>query len=392
MITRGIRVGRVLGSELRMHISWILLLLFLVASLGAIGLPARYPGWPAGLGWAVAVAAGLGLLGGVILHEVAHVVVARRFGVPPGPVMILLFGAPVTLEGGARTPLGEAMIAIAGPAASIVVGVAATGGALFVGGPLASGASGGAATLETAIGETLLSIGVMNGIVGLLNLVPVFPLDGARLVRAAAWRIVGDAARGTRIAVAAGRFVGLAVLFAGLVVVATGDFMDGLVLVVLGWIARGASTALGRRNELEGAVSGVSVAEVMERDLPTVPPQVTLDTFASVIVGPGETTVLPVMAGERLVGLVGHSALRRAGAKAWTTLHAADVMAAIDVLPTVAPGEALRSAIAKLQGSGADGIPVFEDDRLVGVLTRYGVGRTLRRRVTQARGGSTELP
>ena len=380
-MSRGLPIGRFLGSEIRVHLSWVLLLGFLTASLGAAGLPDRYPTWSVVLTWIVAAASALGLFLGVLVHEGAHLAVARRCGVPAGPVTILLFGAPATLEGGARTARAEAAIGLAGPVASLLIAGITIGGAMVLGGPVASGASGRGATAAIAAAEVLLSAGILNGLVGLLNLVPVFPLDGARILRAVAWRVANDPRRGSRAAVRSGQLVGIAVAAGGIAIVIWGDAIDGMVVIFLGWFVRNASVALGRREDLEGAVAGLVVDEVMDRDLPTIPPQVTLDTFAEVLLGPGEMTVLPVIGGDELLGLVGHSALRRAGKKAWSTTHARDIMSRLEELPVVTPRDALRPAIQLLQVSGADGIPVFDNGSFAGVLTRHGVGRALRQRV-----------
>ncbi len=384
-MSRGIPLLRVLGWEIRVHLSWLVVIAFLVASLGTVDLPGRYPGWPDAASWAVAGLAAAGLFGGVLLHEIAHVFVARRAGVPPRPVTLLLFGAPAALEGGAATPGAEAAIALAGPLASgAFAGLSIAAGLALAAGPAGS-AAGGQANLSVAVAQALLTTGILNLIVAALNLVPIYPLDAARLLRAIAWRVSGDPARGTRAAALSGRIVGISMVGAGVMLAFSGNVLDGFLLAILGWSVRGASGALGRREELEVIVERMRVADVMERDLPEIPPQVTLDTFADVIVGPSETTVLPVVSLGRFLGLVGLRDLRRAGRRAWPTTHASEVMALADALPVLAPGDLLRFAIERLQASGADGVPVMEDGKLAGVLTRYGVGRALQERLAAAR-------
>lgn len=379
MLLRGIPVARLLGTEFRVHVSWTLIAAFLVASLGAVDLPGRYPGWPNGLAWAVAVAAGVGFFGVVLLHELAHVAVGRRAHVAPASVTLLLFGGVASRERGASTAAWEAAITVAGPLASIVIGVAALSAAAAVASPTMSSIA------VQALGEALADVGLLSCFVGLANLAPVFPLDGSRLLRALAWQLTGDEGRGTRAAAAAGRLIGLGMMGGAVLLAFTGDLVDGFFLGMLGWFVRGSSGAQARQEVLEGLIADATVVDAMERDLPVVPPQVTLDTFASVLSGPDSVSVVRVMNGGRLVGLVGRRELRRAGRSAWPRTQAALAMTPVELLPPVALGDTLGSALARIQASKAEGLPVVDGGALVGILTRYGIGRLVHERSLQAR-------
>jgi len=379
VLMRGVPVARLLGTEIRVHLSWTLIAAFLVASLGAVDLPGRYPGWPNGLAWAVAVAAGAGFFCAVLLHELAHLAVGRRADVAPASVTLLLFGGVAAAERGARSAAWEAAIAVAGPLASIVIGVAALSVAGVVGAPTASSVA------AQALGEALAVVGLLSCFVGLVNLAPVFPLDGSRLLRALAWQLTGEEGRGTRIAGAAGRLIGLGMMGGGVLLAFTGDLVDGFFLGMLGWFVRGSSGAQARQEALEGLIADATVGDAMERDLPIVPPQVTLDTFATVLSGPELVSVVRVMSGERLVGLVGRRELRRAGRSAWSRTQAAAAMTPADLLPAVATGDGLGSALERLQASNVEGLPVVDGGQLVGILTRYGIGRLVHERSRQAR-------
>jgi Zn-dependent protease/CBS domain-containing protein len=378
MLLRGVPVARLMGTEVRVHLSWALVAAFLVASLGAVDLPGRYPDWPAWVAWTVAVGASLGFFVAVLLHELAHLAMGRRAGVAPPSVTLLLFGGVGAAEGGAGSPPGEAAIAVAGPLASVATGVAA----LAVAGAL--GASAASSVAAQAAAEALAVVGLLSCGVGVANLAPVFPLDGSRLVRALAWQVTGEERRGTRIAAAAGRLTGVGLMGGGVVLAFSGDLVDGFFVGLLGWFVRGSSTAQVRREALEGLISDATVDEAMERDLPAVPPQVTLDTFAAVLAGQDAASIVRVMAGDRLVGLIGRRELRRVGRSAWKQTQAAVAMTPADLLPAAAPGEGLRSAASRLQAAGVEGLPVIDDGQLVGILTRYGIGRLLNERAVRA--------
>jgi CBS domain-containing protein len=154
---------------------------------------------------------------------------------------------------------------------------------------------------------------------------------------------------------------------------------------MLGWFVRSSSGAQARQEVLEGLIADATVGDAMERDLPMVPPQVTLDTFAAVLSGPEPVSAVRVMTGERLVGLVGRRELRRVGRSAWPRTQAATAMTPADLLPAVALGDALSSALERLQAAGVEGLPVVESGQLVGILTRYGIGRLVHERSRRAR-------
>ncbi len=379
MLVRGIPVARLLGTEIRVHVSWTLIAAFLVALLGGEDLPSRFPAWPNAVAWSVAIAAGAGFFAAVLLHEIAHLAVARRAGAAPASVTLLLFGGVSPADRGAHTARWEAAIALSGPLASIGIGLLA----LVAAGTIAAPADSGIGA--QAVGQALAIVGFLSSFIGLVNLAPVFPLDGSRLLRAVAWQLTGDERRGTRAAGLAGRVLGIGMMGAGVLLAFSGDAVDGIFVALLGWFVRGTSGAQARQETLDVIVAGVSVGDAMERDLPAVPPQVTLDVFAAVLSGPAAAPVVRVMSGDQLVGLIGPNELRRVGRSAWRTTQAAVAMTPADLLPRVAAGDSLRGAAALLQSARVVGLPVIEDGQLAGVLTRQGIGRVVRERSAPAR-------
>ena len=378
MIQRGLPLFRVAGIEVRMSAAWLVLGPLLVGSVAVAELPVRQPGWSDGLRWLVAILAVGGFLGSTILHELAHLWVTVALGAPRQDVVVHIFGAPAPLDGGARSPGDEVRVALAGPAASVVIAAALLAGAALI--------PAGGVPVEVAR-EILLVVGFLSLVVAATTVVPVPPLDGARVLRALALARTGDPARADRSVAAVGRSVGLALIAAGLAILVAVDPLTGILLVVLGFSLRGSMGGVARRHELAGLIAAVTVADAMERELPVLPPQVTLDTFADRLEGPADETVLPVMDGDRLLGVVGLGNLRRVRRRRWPTVRAAEAMTPADRLPVVAPGDTLAAAAEILGRSRLDGIPVVEDGRFIGLLTRYGVGRTLQERIAARRAG-----
>ena len=257
-----------------------------------------------------------------------------------GVVTLLFFGGATTQGREPERPADEALVAGAGPTASLLVAIAFM--ALIVVGEALEGAVG------DAISQVAVVVALLNLLLALLNLLPVYPLDGGRILHAALWAATGEEMRASRGVAIASRVLGWGLFGLGVGVMLTGDGVTALMLVACGWLLGGMARSVERRVALEGLLRGVSVESVMERDLPAVAPQLTLDTFAAQYLATGEGTSLPVMRDDMLLGLIGISQLRGIRRSAWPTMHAADVM--------VSPPSAAVAG-ARRRGVGGSRIP-----------------------------------
>ena len=365
-------MARIFGIEIRIHLSWVLILAVITVGVGD-QLSTSQPGWSDALRWGVAGTVAFLFLFSVLAHELAHGLVARSRGMGGGSVTLLFFGG-ASAEGNAPArPRDEALVAAAGPLASFVVTAAFI--AVSLAGTFVTG------TLGDAIAQVAIVLAVLNALLGLLNLLPVYPLDGGRVLRAAIWRATGSERQATRGVAIVSRVLGWILIGSGVALMLTGDTLDGMMLAICGWFLSGTARTVERRLALADLLRGMRVESAMERDLPAVSPQLTLDTFAAQYLASGEGTSLPVMRDDALLGLIGISQLRRIRRSAWPTLRAADVMVSPPALPTLAPEDELWSALERLRRTGLDGLPVLRGGVLLGVLTRRGIVN-----VIQARG------
>jgi Zn-dependent protease/CBS domain-containing protein len=356
-------IARIAGFEIRLHFSWIPILAFLTLSVltEISGLDEQAAGPTA---WATALIVSFGFLASVLIHELAHAIVARRRGVAGGPITLFFFGGTASAELESSRPEDEVRIAAAGPIASLVLALVLVG--------IAFAADGVGSEPFAIIASAALILGVLNALVGLINLVPGFPLDGGRVLRAIVWGRTHDERTGTRAAALAGRVAGWGMTLVGLGIALAGDGLDGVMLVIAGWFLGNAARAMDQRLAIEDLLAGAHVEEALERDVPRVAPQLTLDVFADQLKAAGATAI-PVVRGDRLLGLIGLIQLRRVGRRAWATTRAEDAMVAVDRLPSLRPEDALWPAVEALRRSGLDGLPVIGDDGLLGVVTRRSV-------------------
>lgn len=367
----GIPVARLFGFEIRIHPSWIFIVA-LVAVLVEGQVRNLAPELDPVSGWVIGAVTAAAFLLSVLAHEMAHGIVARRRGIDVGPITLYFFGGSASFQLESDRPRDEAAIALAGPVASLGIGI------LLVVLAFATDATGHPAGQAAAV--VALVLAVLNLLLGGLNLIPAYPLDGGRIVRAAVWARRGDERDGARAAAASGRFVGWALIAAGLVLVLLEDVVDGLLLGLSGWFLSGASRGISRRLAVQELLKNVRVGDVMDKEVGTVAPHLTVDTFADRLLEGGEGLAMPVLRDEMVVGLIGASQLRRLRRKAWQTTRAEDLMVVPPTLPLVSPEDTLWSALDRLRRTGLDGLPVVEGVRLLGVVTRKAIVATIQSR------------
>src|SRR5512134_3098809 len=246
------QIGRLLGIPLRIHLSWLLIFGLVTWSLAAGYFPAVVPDMPAWSYWAKAIVAAAMLFGSVILHELGHSLMARRHGVAIAGITLFVFGGVSEMKEEPRTPGQELQIAIVGPAISVLLAVAFAllGGLLGAGGEL------------TFTGAVVGYLAWINLLLAAFNMLPAFPLDGGRVLRAILWRWQGDMARATRMAAGTGRVLAFAMMGFGLFQVFSGRF-GGLWLLLVGWFIMQAGSAGAVQASLRQALAGLKVRDVM---------------------------------------------------------------------------------------------------------------------------------
>jgi Zn-dependent protease len=371
----GVPIARILGFEIRLHISW----LFIVAIV-TVTVQARLfdfqPGMDPLVSWAIGLIGSLGFLATVIAHELAHAVVARRDGATTTALVVHFVGSPAPIDVIASSPRAEAAIAIAGPLTSLVLG------AILVGLAFASLAVG---SWAGPLADVFIIVGVLDLLLAGVSIVPAFPLDGARLVRAAAWARSRDQRAGTRAAGVVGKYAGRVAIVFGLAIVLTGETVNGIMVGLIGWFLMASARSVDRWLILDELVQGMSVGEAMEKDLATISPQLTLDTFAPGIIDGTVTPALPVVHDDVLVGIVGLAQVRAVAQRNWPATRTEDVMVGKPEMPTASPNDRLTDALERLRESHLDGLPVLDGDTLRGVLTRRSIAALLHARA-EARG------
>ena len=368
----GIPVARILGFEIRLPFSWVFIIAVITVTVAGRLTPFLPDADPL-VSWAVGLIASLAFLGTVVIHELAHAVVARRDGAETTVLVVHFIGSPAAIDIIASSPRAEGAIALAGPLASALLGGFSVGIALAV---LAIGPG------AEAIADAFLIVGALDLLLAGVSLVPAFPLDGARLVRAAAWARTGNRRSGTRIAGVIGRYAGRVILVIGFAVVVANPALtlDGIMIGLAGWFLILSARSVDRWLILDELIQGMSVGEAMEGELATISPQLTLDTFASGVLDGSVNPSLPVVEADELVGIVGAVQVRAVARRDWASTRTADVMVAPPEMPTARPDDRLTDALESLRRTHLDGLPVLDGSTLRGVLTRRSIAALLHAR------------
>ncbi len=395
------RVGRLLGIDLRVDSSWLLVLVLVVWSLSSL-FARWHPDWAPGTVLVVALLAALAFFGSVLLHELAHSIVARLYGIPVRDITLHLFGGVSNIEREPPTPAAELLIAIVGPLTSVGLGVVMTLiVSLWIGLLGLDVDSAAEAIAQLGPVTTVLSwLGPINIAVGLFNLIPGFPLDGGRILRAITWLVTGNERRATRIATTAGQLVGWtfiafgAFMALGYAVPFFGRGLGGGVwLALIGLFLRNAATQHQAGAAIHDALAGVRVSDLMRTEGAWAPASLPIRRLVDDLVLKHEEGAFPVYDEGHLVGLVCLEDVRRLEPSTWDVHTARDVMTPLPKLVVAGPDEEIFDALRRLGGARVRQLPVVKQGEqgspvLLGMLYERDIARWLELRTTLGRAPS----
>jgi Zn-dependent protease/CBS domain-containing protein len=372
-----LRIGRIAGFPVAVHWSVLVVVLLLAGGLADGVLPEAAPGHGAATYWLVGLGGALLLLCSLLAHEVSHAVVARRAGVEVEGLTLWMFGGIANLRGEAPTARADLRIAAVGPATSLV---------------LAAAFGAGWWALDT-LGQSALAVSVagwlatINVVLAVFNLVPGAPLDGGRVLRALLWSRWGDRDRAAAAATTAGQTVGYVLVGLGLLSFLAGDYVGGLWLMLIGWFLHGAARAEQAAYVAEHVLRGVAVGDIMSSEVRTVGSELTVEELVESLVLGGRHSAYPVVDPDGSIrGLVALGQLRTVPASARATTLVGDVAVPLARVATCAPDEPVAQVLPRLAGDAGRRALVFEQGRLVGILTPTDITRVLE--AQQLLGGS----
>jgi Zn-dependent protease/CBS domain-containing protein len=348
----------VFGVRINIGVTWLLAALLIAWSLAVGAFPRLYKGLAPSLYWSMAVVAVVGLGVSIVLHELAHTFTARAFGVEVRRVTLFLLGGASELTEQPPSPFAEVVIALAGPVLSLVLGVAfaaVAAGAARAGGP-------------TALVSVLHYLGLVNVVIAAFNMVPAFPLDGGRVLRALVWMGTRDLERATQIAAFIGQLLGFALIALGVLVALTGGLVQGLWEVMIGLFLRMAAGAELMHTEMSVELAQSTAREVMAHDPAVAPAEMTVAEFVHDRLYARRRDLFPVVGGGGLIGVIGMAEVAGVPQTQWALVPVAQVCTPVSADDLINAEDSARTAFRRLSGDRR-GLLVVDDGRLVGVIT-----------------------
>jgi len=353
-----IELGKIFGIQIRIDYSWFIIFLLITWSLASHYFPHYYPGWRPLTYWIVGLMTCLVFFASVLAHELSHSLVSRAHGITVRDITLFIFGGAAQITSEPERPGKEFLMAFAGPLVSIVIALLFRFVVLLMASP---------AHPLSALAYWLSRI---NLILAMFNLIPGFPLDGGRLLRAVVWKISGNFKKATRIASVAGQFVAFLLIFFGMFMFFTARFLNGIWFVFIGWFLNNAAERSYRLVALKDTMRGVTVEEAMVKECYGVSGDITLEQLIYEHIIRGAYRCLPVIEEGRVVGLVTMHQVKEIPRPAWNTTTVREVMIPLDKTKAVKPSDPLFSVFETMTREDISQLPVVRDGELVGIIGR----------------------
>jgi Zn-dependent protease/CBS domain-containing protein len=376
---RKIKLFSLLGFEVSIDLSWIFILVLIVWSLASGVFPASYRGLPTRVYIAMGILGALGLFVSIVVHEFAHSVVARRSGIPMRGITLFLFGGVAEMSEEPPSAGKEFAMAVVGPLTSAVIGAI-----LWL-----IGAAGFRAGWPLPLNAVLRYLGIINVILAGFNLLPAFPLDGGRLLRAILWGAKKDLHWATRISTGIGSAFGILLVILGVVAVLTGNFVSGMWYALIGLFLRSAARSSYQQLLTRETLSGEPVRRFMTSDPVTVPPSLSIRGLVEDYVYRLHYKMYPVVENGHLLGCVTTREVRTVPQGEWDHTPVSRAIVRCGEENTIGPDDESIEALSKMNRTGATRLMVTDGDRLVGILSLKDLLKFLSLRIELEHSGET---
>jgi Zn-dependent protease/CBS domain-containing protein len=357
-----LRIGKIAGITISIHISWVIILVFLTLSLATNWFPLLYKGWSSSTYWIVSLLSALLLFVAVLLHELAHSLVARARGLPVNNITLFIFGGVSNIEEEPKSPGVEFQMAFVGPFVSLLIGIIAY---------LLDLAVRNGSPLDGILGYLAIS----NILLGIFNLIPGFPLDGGRVLRSIIWKASGSLRKATRATTTIGQIIAYLFILWGIWQFFGGNILNGIWIGFIGWFLLNAAQSANAQVMLQTMFKGVTVGKVMNPSPAVVPANISLQRLIDEYFLPQGLRSAIVMQGDLLAGLITLSDIRHMPREEWSQTPVGHAMIPLEKLHVVSPEQNLNDVLPLMTGQDVNQLPVVQNGRLVGILSRDAIMR-----------------
>ena len=357
---KGYRLFRVFGFEVKLNLTWLLLALLITWTLAAGLFPVSYPELAQSIYWWMGVAGAVGILFSIVFHELSHSLVARHYGLQIRGITLFIFGGIAEMQEEPVNPKVEFLMAIAGPLASVVLAI------VFYGFERLATAQ----EWSTAIIGVSHYLAMVNLIVAIFNLVPAFPLDGGRMLRAVVWHWSRSLERATYISSQFGAGFGLALMVLGGLAFIQGNFIAGMWWLLIGAFLRTAANGSYQQMLIQDMFSNKPVRDFMNTEPITVTPDITIQDWLEDYVYKYHFKMFPVIDNSEILGCIVTDSIKKVPRDQWQTTTVGDLIKPCSSENTVTPDTDVASVLAKMmKNDSMSRFMVVENGSLVGMIS-----------------------
>ena len=360
MFGKSINLFRLLGFQVRVDPSWIIIALLITWSLSVGFFPFQIEGLPARTYWIMGIVGAVGLFVSIVLHELSHSVVARKYGLQMKGITLFIFGGVAEMPDDPPSPKAEFMMAVAGPVSSLLI-------ALVFYGIYAAGAGFG---VPDPVNAVVIYLAIINGLLAVFNTIPAFPLDGGRMLRSVLWGIKGNIRWATRISSSIGSGFGAFLIVLGILSVIAGNVVGGVWWVLIGIFVYSAASMSYQQLVTRRALEGEVVRRFMNPEPVTVSPDMTLREVVDDYVYRYHHKMYPVVSGDHGVsGCITTGRIKEVPREEWHLKPVGEIAVPCDRENTVRPDTDAIQALSLMNQTGNSRLMVMEGDELVGIIS-----------------------
>ena len=359
MLGKSFSIFKLFGFEIKVDSSWIIVLFLMIWSLSFGAFPQYFKGLSSTTYLWMGIFGALGLFFSIVLHELFHSLVARRYGLSISGITLFMFGGVAEMTEEPNNPKTEFYMALAGPLTSIVLGLIFYGIFLLL------------SSLKVSMGVAgiFVYLGVINWVLAGFNLIPAFPLDGGRILRSILWWRKKDLRWATRIASGMGEIFGFVLIFLGVFNIFRGSFVDGIWLFFIGMFLQNASQVSMQRLMIFKALEGETVRRFMKSNPVTIPENMTIKEIVENYIYRYQYKMYPVVRDGKLVGYLTTRDIKEVPKEKWSIQTAGEISKPYSLDNTIHPDTDATQALSLMNRTGNSRLMVVENDQLIGVIT-----------------------
>lgn len=359
MFGKRINLFKLLGFQVRIDFSWIIIAVLIAWSLSTGLFPVQFEGLSTQTYWIMGIVGAIGLFLSIIIHEFSHSLVARKYGMPMKGITLFIFGGMAEMTDEPPNPKAEFMMAAVGPISSIII--AGIFYAIY-----SAGVAGG---IPKPVNGVVQYLAFINALLAAFNTVPAFPLDGGRVLRSVLWGIKGNLRWATRVSSFIGSGFGVLLIVLGVLNFFGGNFIGGMWWFLIGMFLYSAAKMSYQQLLTRRALEGESVRRFMKTDPVTVTPDMTLDKLVEDYVYVFHHKMYPVVSdSDRVEGCVTTRQIKEVPREEWNQKRVRDVQVKCSEENTISPDADAIKALSMMNKNGESRLIVKEGDRLAGVV------------------------